>query len=208
MGSYIFSNDSAVVNDLPGLHCTLAASAWRSFASANGAARVSRVVRHATRDLLGGRVVLTPKEGKGYCEFTQVQNELLVVVSHVTYQTPQVEPIPSDGLVRFDFKLSGEPSYRVSRSAPTNNRSLRVLREPPSMPRQRSEPSSPERRVTISVRPTFLREHLLPYRGEVHDLLQGFVSVNDDGGSDCQLSLTEPIMDIVTKLIDNRRHGT
>jgi hypothetical protein len=181
-----------------------------AFANLEQSPQVERVLRHAARDLQSARVVMTPDEGEGYCELTRVGEDLLIVLSDFTYRNPRFEFAPSDALVQFNFRLSGDLSYRVSRPQPVhfNHPSLHVWRQPHSADmRRRMGSNSHERWVTISVRPEFLVEHLLPSNAEVPTALHAFVFGPVEGSHDCQLPLTAQMIEITTKLIDNPYHG-
>jgi AraC-like DNA-binding protein len=162
------------------------------------------------RDLLSARVTLTPEEGSGYWELTRVRNDLYIILSNFTYKNPRFEFVPGDGLVQFNFNLSGDLNYGVSRPGPLrfNHPSLHVWRQPQGIDmREWTAPSAHERLVAISVRPQFLIEHLLPSSGEVPPRLQSFVSPPGGQIDFCQLPLTAQMMDITTRLIDNPYRG-
>jgi hypothetical protein len=78
--------------------------------------------------------------------------------------------VPGDGLVQFNFNLSGDLNYGASRPSLLrfNHPSLHVWRQPQGVDvREWTEPSAHERLVAISVRQQLLIEHLLPSSGEV-----------------------------------------
>src|SRR2546422_4670621 len=116
----------------PGLYRAVIAGPGRSlsdaFANLERSRNVSRVLRHEARDLLSARVTLTPEEGSGYFELTRIRNDLYVILSDFIYKDPRFEFVPGDGLVQFNFKLSGDLSYGVSRPGPLrfNRPSLHV----------------------------------------------------------------------------------
>ena len=112
--------------------------------------------------------------------------------------------------MQFNFKLSGDLNYGVSRPGPLrfNRPSLHVWRQPQGIDmREWTAPSSHERMVSISVRPEFLIEHLLPSSGDVPPRLKAFVSAPGSKIDYCQLPLTAQMMEITTKLIDNPYSG-
>jgi AraC-like DNA-binding protein len=113
--------------------------------------------------------------------------------------------------VQFNFKLSGDMSYEISRAEPLrfNRPSLHVWRQPRSIHmREWTAPSSHERMVAISVRPEFLLEDLLPSGDDIPARLQSFVSAPGGKIDYCQVPLTAQMMEITTKLIDNPYGGT
>jgi len=197
-----------------GLYRTILAGPGRSLADAfdnlEKSPHVSRVLRHAARDLLSARVTLTPEEGSGYWELTRVRNDLYLILSNFTYKNPRFEFVPGDGLVQFNFKLSGDLNYGVSRPGPLrfNRPALHVWRQPKGTDmREWTAPSSHERMFSISARPEFLTEHFLPSNGAVPARLQAFVSAPGAHIDYCQMPLTAQMMEITTKLIDNPYSG-
>jgi AraC-like DNA-binding protein len=181
-----------------------------AFANLEHSAHVSRLLRHPVRDLLSARVTLTPEEGSGYWELIRVRNDLYIILSNFTYKNPRLELVPGDGLVQFNFKLSGDMNYGVSRPGPLrfNRPSLHVWRQPQGLDmREWTAPSSHERMVAISVRPEFVVEHLLPSRSDVPQRLQTFL--REPGGQIdyCQVPLTTQMLEITGKLIDNPYTG-
>jgi AraC-like DNA-binding protein len=168
------------------------------------------MLRHAVRDLLSARVTLAPEEGSGYWELTRVRNDLYIILSDFTYKNPRFEFVPGDGLVQFNFKVSGDMSYGVSRPGPLrfNRPELHVWRQPQGIDmREWTAPSAHERNVSISVRPEFLVEHLFPSTTDVPPRLQAFVSASQGRIDWCQMPLTAQMMDIITKLINNPYQG-
>ena len=198
-----------------GLYRTTLAGPGRSladaFANLERSPQVERLLRHPARDLLSARVTLTPEEGQGYWELTRIRNDLYIILSNFSYKNPRFEFVPGDGLVQFNFKVSGDLNYGVSRPGPLrfNRPSLHVWRQPQGIDmREWTAPSAYERTVSISVRPDFLVEHFLSSSGAVPPRLQGFVSPPGSQIDYCQLPLTAQMMDITTKLIDNPYSGT
>ena len=181
-----------------------------AFANLEHSPHVSHVLRHAVRDLLSARVNLTPDEGSGYWELTRIRNDLYIILSNFIYKNPRFEFVPGDGLVQFNFKLSGDLSYGVSRPGPLrfNRPSLHVWRQPQGIDmREWTAPSAYERMVAISVRPQFLIEHFFPSKNDVPPRLQAFVSEPGRQIDYCQLPLTAQMLEITTKLIDNPYRG-
>jgi AraC-like DNA-binding protein len=197
-----------------GLYRAVIAGPGRSlsdaFANLERSPNVSRVLRHEARDLLSARVTLAPEEGSGYFELTRVRNDLYIILSNFIYKDPRFEFVPGDGLVQFNFKLSGDLSYGVSRPGPLrfNRPSLHVWRQPQGIDMHEwTAPSAQERNVSISVRPEFLTEHLLPSSAEVPPRLQAFVAPPGSRIDYCQMPLTAQMLEITQKLIDNPYTG-
>ena len=206
---------AGVPKERQGLYRTIMAGPGRSladaFANLEISPHVSQVLRHAARDLLSARVELTPEEGSGYWELVRIRNDLYIILANFAYKNPRFEFVPGDGLVQFNFTLSGDLNYGVSRPGPLrfNRPSLHVWRQPQGVDmREWTAPSVPERMVAISVRPKFLLDHLLPSWGDIPQRLQAFVSASGGQIDFCQLPLTAQMIDITTRLIDNPYRGT
>ena len=135
-----------------------------AFAKLEQAPEVEHMTRHPKRGLLGARVTLPPDEGEGYWDLTRIRDDIYVVVANFTYKDPRVELVPGDGLVQFNFKLSGDMSLAVSRTEPLrwNRPSLLVWAQPRGIDiSEWTAPSARERFIIISIRPEFLAEHFL-----------------------------------------------
>jgi AraC-like DNA-binding protein len=181
-----------------------------AFANLEQSPQVHRVLRHAKRNLLSARVTLTPEEGEGYWELTQIRNDLYVIVSDFAYKNPRFEIVPGDGLIQFNFKVSGDMTYAITRPGPLrfNRPSLHVWRQPQGIDmREWTAPSAHERVVAISVRPEFLVEHFLPSSAEVPARLKTFVSKSQGRVDYCQVPLTQQMIEVTTKLLNNPYSG-
>jgi AraC-like DNA-binding protein len=156
--------------------------------------------------LLGARVTLAPEEGKGYWELTRIRNHLFVIVENFAYKNPRVELVPGDGLIQFNFKVSGDLTLAVSRKEPLrfNRPSLLVWSQPTGINiKEWTAPSAYERNVAISMHPKYLAEHFLNSMDKVPDLLNAFVAPKRAKLKYCQLPLTAQMFDAATRLISN-----
>lgn len=196
-----------------GLWRTVLAGPGRSladaFANLEQSPQVQRLSRHPNRELLSARVTLTPEEGEGYWELTQIRNDLYVILSNFVYKDPRFEFVPGDGLVQFNFKLSGDLTYAISRPGPLrfNRPGLHVWRQPQGIDmREWTAPSAHERNVSISVRPQFLLEHFFSGT-DVPVHLRAFVSASNERIDYCQVPLTAQMLELTTKLLDNPYQG-
>lgn len=197
-----------------GLFRTTIAGPGRSltdaFANLEQAAPVERVRRHVTRDVLSARVTLTSEEGHGYWELTRIRNDLYIILANFAYKDSRFEFVPGDGLVQFNFKISGDMTYGISRPGPLrfNRPSLHIWRQPQGVDmREWTAPSAHEQSVAISVRPEFLIEHFLTANAEVPPRLQTFVSEPRSSADYCKLALTAQLLDITAKLLNNPYTG-
>lgn len=182
-----------------------------AFANLERAPRVERISRHSRRDLLGARVTLAPEEGEGYWEFTRVRDEVFVIIENFAYKSPRLELMPGDGLVQFNFRLSGDLTLAVSRTEPLrlNRPSLLVWNQPHGFDvSEWTAPSARERAVAISIRPEFLVDHFLPSVVEIPAQLQAFVAGNPRQINYCHLPLSAQMFDLATKLVNNPFTGT
>lgn len=200
--------------DTEGLYRTVIAGPGCSLADAfiklEESSEVRRVLRHRKRDLLSARVTLKPDDGWGYWELTRIRDDLYVILSNFSYKNPRFEFVPGDGMVQFNFKVSGDLNYGVGRPGPLrfNRPALHVWKQPKGVDmREWTAPSAHERMVSISVRPEFLIEHFLASAKNVPTRLRSFVSPSGGQIDFCQMPLTPQMMDITTKLIDNPYQG-
>src|SRR5215831_3533182 len=89
-----------------------------AFANLEQAPQVERLLRHPKRDLLSARVTLTPEEGQGYWELTRIRQDLYIIQANFAYKDPRFEFVPGDGLVQFNFMVSGDMTYGINRPGP------------------------------------------------------------------------------------------
>ena len=197
-----------------GLWRTIFASPGRllaeAFANLERSPQVERVVRHAKRDLVAARVCLTPEEGNGYWELTRIRQDFYVVVWNFAYKNPRFELVPGDGLVQFNFRVTGDLTLAVSRAQPLrfNHPSLLVWAQSPGVEvPEWTAPNARERLVAISIRPDFLVEHLVTSIADIPPPLQVFVSNPSGKLNYCQLPLTAQMFEIANRLIDNPIKG-
>jgi AraC-like DNA-binding protein len=180
------------------------------FANLERAQQVERAVRHPKRGLLGARVTLTPGEGDGYWEFTRIRDDFYVVVWNFVYKNPRFELVPGDGLIQFNFRVTGDLTLAVSGAEPLrfNRPSLLVWAQSPGVDvPEWTAPSAHERMVVISVRPDFLVEQFVTSVADMPTQLQAYVSNPNGKLNYCQLPLTAQMFDIATKLINNPFKG-
>jgi AraC-like DNA-binding protein len=204
------STQAAPLSDSQGLWRTTLAGPGRSladaFANLECSPQVERVLRHPTRDLLSARVSLTPEEGQGYWELTRIRNDLFVILTNFSYKNPRFELVPGDGLVQFNFKVSGDLTYAVSRteSLRFNRPALHIWRQPQGIVmREWTAPSSYERMVSISVRAEFLVENFVAPGIDVPPHLAAFLSPSADRIDFSQLPLTAQMIEVTGKLLAN-----
>jgi AraC family transcriptional activator of pyochelin receptor len=181
-----------------------------AFANIDRSPRVDRVLGHPTRDLLTARVCLTPEEGDGYWELTRIRNDLYVIRTDFAYRDSRFELVPGDGLVQFNFRMSGDLTYAVSRAEPLrfNRPSLHVWAQPPGVHmREWTAPNSRERMVAISVRPQFLVENFVHPHSSVPKRFEAFLSAPNSQIDYCLLPLTSQMIEVIGKLLDSPIDG-
>jgi AraC-like DNA-binding protein len=181
-----------------------------AFANLEQAPQVERMARHLKRGLLGARVTLPPDEGEGYWDFTRIRDDIYVVVANFAYKDPRVELVPGDGLVQFNFKISGDMSLAVSRTEPLrwNRPSLLVWAQPTGVDiSEWTAPSARERFIIISLRPEFLAEHFLTSSVDVPEQLQAFAATMPEKINFCQRPLSAQTFDVATRLINSQFSG-
>jgi hypothetical protein len=176
-----------------------------AFANLEQAPQVERVWRHPKRDLLGARITLAPEEGEGYWELTRVRDEIYVVIANFAYKEPRLELVPGDGMVQFNFKISGDMALAVSRTEPLrwNRPSLLLWSQPTGVDiSEWTAASTREQFIILSMRPEFLAEQILTPGVEVPEPLKAFVS-NKPEINYHQHPLTAQTFEIATRLINN-----
>ncbi len=181
-----------------------------AFASLERTPHVERIYRHPTLDLLGARVALAPEEGEGYWELTRIRGEIYVVVANFAYKDPRIELVPGDGLVQFNFKISGDMSLAVSRTEPLrwNRPSLLVWSQPKGVDiREWTAPRAREQFIIISMRPEFLAQTFLAVGAEVPQQLKAFASGIGEKINYYQHPLSSQAFEAATRLINNPYTG-
>jgi AraC-like DNA-binding protein len=181
-----------------------------AFANLEHSPQVEQVNRHPRRNLLGARLLLTPNEGKGTWEFTQIGDHIFVVVTNFIYKDPRVEVMPGDGLVQFNFRLSGDLTLGISRSEPLRIKrpSLLVWNQAPGFDiKEWTAPSAHEQCVVIYIQSQYLIEQFLSPLAEIPAQLRPFVSANRSGVNYCQLPLSAEMFELAIKLVKNPYSG-
>ena len=198
-----------------GLFRTILAGAGRTladaFANLEHAPEVERMTRHPKRGLLGARITLPPEEGEGYWDLTRIRDDIYVVVANYAYKDLRAELVPGDGLVQFNFKLSGDMSFAVSRTEPLrwNRPSMLVWAQPTGVDiSEWTAASARERYIIISIRPEFLAEHFLTSSVDAPPQLQPFVANKRGTVVYSQRPLSSQTFDVTTRLINNPFTGT
>lgn len=105
-----------------GLWRTTIAGAGRSLAEAFDALENphpgSAWQRFSSGDACTTRIELAPEEGEGYWELTRIRSDLFIMLSNFRFNRARIETVPGDGLVQFNFKLSGDLTYGVNLPGP------------------------------------------------------------------------------------------
>lgn len=198
-----------------GLYRTAIAGPGRSLAEAfahlERSSSVDRLLRHADQDVLSGRVSLTPQEGEGYWELTRIRNDLYIILSNFKYHSARHETVPGDGLVQFNFKISGDLTYDVRLPGPLrfNRPGVHLWRQPHGIVmREWTAARAHERMITICIRPEFLIERFLAGNVQVSSQLQAFVSEPRGQIDFCELPMTSRMLDVIARLLANPYEGS
>jgi len=181
-----------------------------AFANLEQSSEVERLVRHAQRDLLGARVTLAPEEGEGYWELTRIRDDFYVIIMNFLYKKQRFELVPGDGLIQFNFKVSGDMTLAASRSEPLrfNRPSLLVWAQSTGVNIDEwTAPRAHERMIAISVRPEFLVEQFMTSIVDMPPQIQAFISNPGKQVHYCQLPLTAEMFTAASNLIHNRLDG-
>jgi AraC-like DNA-binding protein len=181
-----------------------------AFANVDGCPEVERVLRYPQRGLLSARVTLKPLEGQGYWELTRIRDDFLIIIGNFSYKSPRLELVPGDGLVQFNFRVSGDLTYLVSRteSLRFNRPAFHIWRQPQGVDmHELTKPSTHERLVAISVRPEFLLELFANSEGVMPERLRAFAQAPDAQVNFWQMPLTADMFDLTDKLLRNPHSG-
>lgn len=181
-----------------------------AFASLDSAPGIQMLVRHPQRRLVGARMQVLPEEGDGSWEFTQVADDIYVVVGNFVYKAPRVELVPGDGLIQFYFKLSGDLTVEVSQTEPLrlNRPSLLVYFQPLGMDyKEWTAARARERFIAINVRADYLTEHFLSSALDVPPQLHALVTGSPEEFRYRQLPLNSRMFDLASRLVDNPYTG-
>ena len=181
-----------------------------AFESLESAPGVRMMVRHPQRHLFGARMVGPPEEGEGTWEFTQIGDDVYVVVGNFAYNKPRVELVPGDGLIQFYFKLSGDLTVAVGQTEPLrlNRPSLLVYFQPTGFDlKEWMAPSARERCIAVNVRAEYLASHFLSSTVDLPPQLQALVSGSPEQFRYCQLPLNSRMFDLASRLVENPYTG-
>jgi AraC-like DNA-binding protein len=182
-----------------------------AFANLERAPRVERVSRHPKLDLLSARVSLAPDEGEGYWELTRIRNEIFIITQNFAYKDPRLELVPGDGLIQFNFRLSGDLTIAVKRSDPLrfNRPALLIWNQPQGFDvSEWTAPKAHERAVSISTTAEFLLENFLPSLDAVPGQLKPFVTGSGRQVNHCQLPLSAQMFELANRIVNNPYSGT
>jgi AraC-like DNA-binding protein len=171
---------------------------------------VERVTRHFGRDLLGARIVLAPGEGRGYWDFTRIRDESYVVVQNYAYTEPRLELMGGDGLIQFNFRLSGDLTLGISRQQPLRltGPSLFVWQQAEGLEiPEWTSPNAHEHSVSISTRPEHLVSAFFSSKLEAPKGLQPFLAGPSKQPNFLQLPLTPEMFGLATKIINSKKSG-
>ena len=153
---------------------------------------------------------MSPEEGEGYWDLTQIGEDVYVVIENFAYKDPRVELVPGDGLVQLYFKLTGDLTLAVSRTEPLrlNRPSLLIYRQPKGIDiNEWTEPSARERCVAVTVRPEFLINNFFGSSLEGFRQLQVFLSATTGQFQYLQLPLSAEMFELANKLVTNPHVG-
>lgn len=172
---------------------------------------ISNVRKHPGRDLFGARVTLGTEDGQGYLDFTRIRDDIFVVIENFSYNDSRFEIAPSDDLVQFYFKLSGDLTMDVSQDKRLHlsRPSLLISHMPQGAQFSQSiAPRAHERSVALNVRPSFLADtFLLPEVSEPHRLEALFRNPASSSIQHCLLPLTAEMFALASKLVDQKLDG-
>lgn len=197
-----------------GLYRTTVAGAGRSLSDAfdclEGGSFTARTRRYLSDDSWTTRVSLPPEEGQGYWELTRIRDDLFIILSNFRYGGARVEWVPGDGLLQFNFKLSGDLTYGVELPGPLrfNRPALHLWRQPEGVDMQEwTAPGAFERMVTVCLRPDYLARRFLSGTA-APPRLQTFLGEATRDIAYWELPFTAQMLDLTTKLLKNTYQGS
>lgn len=176
-----------------------------AFASLGRTPSVQMVMRHPLRRVLSARMIVPPDEGEGFWEFTQIGDDVFIVVANVAYKNPRMEHVPGDGMVQFYFKLCGDLTVAFSQTEPLhlNRPGLLVYFHPQEMDyREWTAPSVRERCVAVNVRPEYLATHFIASLTDSPPQLGALVSGSPGQFQYCHLPLNARMFELASQLIE------
>jgi len=185
-------------------------SIFEAFANLERASNIHRIVRHPNRKLIGGRVLLSPEEGEGYWDLTQLGDDVYIVIENFAYRDPRVEFVPGDGMIQLYFKLTGDLTLGVSRTEPLrlNRPALTIYRQPKGVDiNEWTAPSARERCVAVVVKPEFLADCFFVSSQEGFRQLEQYLPATPDKLQYLQLPLSPQMFDLADKLVNNPYQG-
>ena len=171
---------------------------------------VERITRNLNRGLVGAGVVLAADEGSGYWDFTRVRDEFYVVIQNYSYKDPRIELVGGDGLISFNFRLSGDLTLGLSRQKPLQltGPSLFVCQQPQGVDLTAwTAANALEHCVSIFVRPEFLIKCFFSSSMEAPKAVQKFLVKSTNQVNFLYLPLTPEMFELTTKVVNNQRHG-
>jgi AraC-like DNA-binding protein len=208
------TNHNNLTDRSKGLFRTAIAGAGRSlseaFANLERASNIERMSRHPHRKLIGARILLSPEEGAGYWDLTQIGDDVYVVIENFAYKDPRVELVPGDGMVQLYFKLTGDLTMSVSRTEPLrlNRPSLLIYRQPKGVDiKEWTERSARERCVAVTVKPEFLVNNFCGSSLEGYRQLRSFLFTPTQKFQYFQLPLSAEMFELADKLVRNPHAG-
>ena len=171
----------------PGLFREILAGRGRNledaFESLERAPHVDRIAVNSNRDLMGVRMEVAPREGRGHWDFVRIRRDIYVVVANLAYKDPRLEIVPGEGLISFSFKISGDMSLAVgeTKTVRWNRPSLLLWSQPRGVDTSEwTAAGAHERFVILSMRPEHLADHFFGSRSGVPEPIKEFLW--NDGG--------------------------
>ena len=170
-----------------------------------------RGVQGQQRPAHGTAIVAAIIHGAFHAGDAELPHELLGRRQDATVKLAGVGRLPrGDGLIQFNFKLSGDMSLAVSRTEPLrwNRPSLLVWAQPRGIDiSEWTAPSARERFIIISIRPEFLSEHFLTSSVDAPPQLQAFIADKREKITYLHRPLSSQTFDVTTRLLNNPFSG-
>ena len=173
------------------------------FRSIGSSPKYTHVCENRERRLLAARLEMEKSDGEGYWDLLQIAESIYLVIGNVVYGDTVLLSVPSDGLVSFHVRLSGEVKVIVSRtsSVRVGGPSLLVWHQPEGQASSEQElPGSRVVAVTLFCDPTFIANALTEEPGTAPRHIDRFLANNVGGINYSHLPVNAEILNAATDL--------
>jgi AraC-like DNA-binding protein len=173
------------------------------FLSIRNSGKYTRICEYRERHLLGARLEIDKSNGEGYWDLLQIGQSIYLVIGNVVYADTGPKSVPSDGLLSFHVRLSGEVTVLVDRtsSVRVGGPSLLVWYQPPGLDSGEQElPGCRVVSVTLFCDPEFIGDVLADGPGMVPRHIDRFLANAVRGINYSHLPINAEILSAATDI--------